>query len=98
MSRVRHWKDRQDRSRVTLFRSETSPVQRAVTVKFTPEEWGLLRRTVLAEYGLIPEYLVREQLQAAYDEVERSTKTIHDLEQELTYASGLGDDEEAGDE
>lgn len=93
MTRVRHWSDRQGRNRVTLFRSESNPLHRAVTVKFTPEEWTLLRRTVLSEYGLVSEAQSRENVDRAYKEVERAQQTIANLERELTYASGQGDDE-----
>jgi hypothetical protein len=98
--RIRHWADRAGRNRVTLFRSERNPLHRAVTVRFTPEEWTLVRRTVLAEYGLISEAQSRENVDRAYLEVERAQKQIADLERELTYASGQQDDDdtEGGDD
>lgn len=94
MSRVRHWSDRAGRNRVTLFRSESNPLHRAVTVKFTPEEWTLLRRTVLAEYGLVSEAQSRENVDRAYRETERAQQRIAELEREITYASGQQEDEE----
>ena len=87
MTRVRHWADRKGNNRVTLFRSEHNPLHRAVTVKFTPEEWHLIRRTVLAEYGLMPEYVHREILGGAYEETERANTRIAHLERELDYAA-----------
>lgn len=66
---------------------------RQSTVVFTAQEWEAVTNAVFEERGLITVEQSRRERGPIYEEVERANQTIYELEKELTYASGQGDDE-----
>ena len=65
--RIEPWTDRAGRDRFTLIRrdGEVARLQdgkeaRAVTTRFTPDEWAMIERVVLLRHGLAPATLNRK--------------------------------------
>jgi hypothetical protein len=71
---------------------------RLSTVIFSNQEWDAVTDAVLEQYNLLTFQRARRDRGPIYEEVERATQTIYELEKELTYASGMGDDEDEVDD